>query len=52
MTQSAVKAFIVAVLPRRPRIDLYRLDAYLAEPELESASNELGTIIGSDIVWL
>ncbi len=47
--QCAVDALVVTVLPRRPWIDLDRLDPDLSQPVLQCCSGELRAIIGTDV---
>ena len=41
LAQGPVEALVVAVFPRRSRIDLYGLDADFYEPFLKGGSNKL-----------
>lgn len=50
MAQGSIEPFIIAVLPRRARIDADGRNAGLAKPSLKGFGGELGSIIGPDIV--
>ena len=52
MPERSIEALVVTVLPWASRVDLYGFDAGLFEPGLEVASDELRSVVGSQIFWL
>ena len=50
ISQAAVEALGVAVLPRAARLDVHRIDTYLSKPPTEGVGNELRTVIAANVL--
>jgi hypothetical protein len=51
ISQAAVEAFGVAVLPRAARLDVHGIDTHLPKPPAEGVGNELRTVVAADVPW-
>ena len=52
ISEPAIEAFKISILPRIAWIDLQRLDAYLFRPVLQVRRNELRPVVRTDKLWL